>query len=284
MKMIKGILAINKPKNWTSFDVVNKIKHILKIRRVGHLGTLDPLATGVLLVTIGRATKLFDFFQEKMKTYSAKFEFGYETDSLDSDGKIVNETDIIPNLNQIKHVIGDFIGEIAQIPPKYSAKSVNGKRAYELARNNIDFELIPKIVKIYNMKILDYTQNILTLNIQCGSGTYIRSICRDLARKLNSYATMIDLTRTSVGKIGVEDCVDIQDLNENNILDSIIKLDVLIDIPIIKFNENQTYKLLNGQTIQTNLPNGSYKLNDDTDTIAIVSVSKNNAKMSLFLN
>ena len=138
--MIKGILAINKPKNWTSFDVVNKIKHILKIRRVGHLGTLDPLATGVLLVTIGRATKLFDFFQEKIKTYSAKFEFGYETDSLDSDGKIVNETDIIPNLNQIKHVIGEFIGEIAQIPPKYSAKSVNGKRAYELARNNIDFE------------------------------------------------------------------------------------------------------------------------------------------------
>ena len=280
----KGILAINKPKDWTSFDVVNRIKHILKIKRVGHLGTLDPLATGVLLVTMGKATKLFDFFQEKTKAYIAKFEFGYETETLDIVGKVIDETNIIPNIDQIKNVIGDFIGKIAQIPPRYSAKNINGKRAYELARSNIDFELNPKIVSIYEIKILDYTKNVLTLYIKCGSGTYIRSICRDLASKLNSYATMIDLIRTNVGTVGLNDCVDIRELNENNIFDYIIKLDNLIDIPTIKLNSNQTFRLLNGQIIQTNLPNGLYKLNDNIDTIAIVSVSKSVAKMSLFLN
>lgn len=280
----KGILAINKPRDWTSFDVVNKIKHILKIKRVGHLGTLDPLATGVLLVTIGKATKLFDFYQNKEKTYLAKFEFGYETDSLDSAGKVVVKTDKIPTENEIRNVIGSFLGKIAQVPPKYSAKSINGKRAYELARNNIDFELPSKIVSIFEIKILDYTKNILTLSIKCGSGTYIRSICRDLAHKLNSYATMIDLTRTKVGEIGLEDCVDIQKLNEDNISDFVKKIDDLIFLPYINIDQNQVFRLLNGQTIKIDLQNGLYKLNDSDDTIAIISVSDGMAKMSLFLD
>ena len=280
----KGILAINKPRDWTSFDVVNKIKHILNIKRVGHLGTLDPLATGVLLVTIGKATKLFDFCQNKEKTYLAKFEFGYETDSLDSAGKVVVKTDKIPTENEIRNVIGSFLGKIAQVPPKYSAKNINGKRAYELARNNIDFELPSKIVSIFEIEILDYTKNILTLSIKCGSGTYIRSICRDLAHKLNSYATMIDLTRTKVGEIGLEDCVDIQKLNEDNISDFVKKIDDLIFLPYINIDQNQVFRLLNGQTIKIDLQNGLYKLNDSDDTIAIISVSDGMAKMSLFLD
>lgn len=284
MMINKGIITINKPKDWTSFDVVNKIKHILKIKRVGHLGTLDPMATGVLLVTVGKATKLFDYFQNKKKTYLAKFEFGYETDTLDITGKIIKETDILPSIDDIKKSINEFIGEIEQVPPKYSAKNINGKRAYQLARNNEEFELKPKLVKIDDIKIVDYSNNILTVIISCGSGTYIRSICRDLAEKLNSYATMIELVRTDVGRINLKNCVNIQELDESNIRNYIIKLDKMLDIPIFSNNSQTTSKLLNGQIIDTEYNDGLYKLNDSMDTIAIINVKNNRAKMSIFLD
>ena len=284
MMINKGIIAVNKQKDWTSFDVVNKIKHLLKIKRVGHLGTLDPMATGVLLVTVGKATKLFDYFQNKNKTYLAKFEFGYETDTLDITGKIAKKTDTLPSIGDIKKSINKFIGEIEQVPPKYSAKNINGKRAYQLARNNEEFELKPKLVKIDDIKIVDYSNNILTVIISCGSGTYIRSICRDLAEKLNSYATMIELVRTDVDGINLKNCVNIQELDENNILKYIIKLDKMLDIPIFSNNSQTTSKLLNGQIIDTEYNDGLYKLNDSMDTIAIINVKNNRAKMSIFLD
>lgn len=284
MMINKGIIAVNKPKDWTSFDVVNKIKRLLKIKRVGHLGTLDPMATGVLLVTVGKATKLFDYFQNKNKTYLAKFEFGYETDTLDITGKITKKTDTLPSIGDIKKLINKFIGEIEQVPPKYSAKNINGKRAYQLARNNEEFELKPKLVKIDDIKIVDYSNNILTVIISCGSGTYIRSICRDLAEKLNSYATMIELVRTDVGRINLKNCVNIQELDESNIRNYIIKLDKMLDIPIFSNNSQTTSKLLNGQIIDTEYNDGLYKLNDSMDTIAIINVKNNRAKMSIFLD
>ena len=284
MMINKGLIAINKPRDWTSFDVVNKIKHLLKIKRVGHLGTLDPMATGVLLVTVGKATKLFDYFQNKKKTYLAKFEFGYETDTLDITGKITKKTDTLPSIDDIKKSINKFIGEIEQVPPKYSAKNINGKRAYQLARNNEEFELKPKLVKIDDIKIVDYSNNILTVIISCGSGTYIRSICRDLAEKLNSYATMIELVRTDVGRINLKNCVNIQKLDESNIRNYIIKLDKMLDIPIFSNNSQTTSKLLNGQIIDTEYNDGLYKLNDSIDTIAIINVKNNRAKMSIFLD
>lgn len=284
MMINKGIIAINKPRDWTSFDVVNKIKRLLKIKRVGHLGTLDPMATGVLLVTVGKATKLFDYFQNKNKTYLAKFEFGYETDTLDITGKITKKTDTLPSIDDIKKSINKFIGEIEQVPPKYSAKNINGKRAYQLARNNEEFELKPKLVKIDDIKIVDYSNNILTVIISCGSGTYIRSICRDLAEKLNSYATMIELVRTGVGRINLKNCVNIQELDESNIRNYIIKLDKMLDIPIFSNNSQTTSKLLNGQIIDTEYNDGLYKLNDSMDTIAIINVKNNRAKMSIFLD
>ena len=170
----RGIIPVNKPKGWTSFDVVNKLKYKLKPLKVGHLGTLDPMATGVLLVTVGKATKLFDLMQEKKKTYVATFEFGYETDTLDATGDVQEKSEKIPSLDEIMNVLPKFVGEIDQIPPKYSAKSVNGVRAYDLARQNIDFELKPKKVKIYNIKFLSFESGLLKLEIECGAGTYIR--------------------------------------------------------------------------------------------------------------
>lgn len=278
----KGIVAINKPANWTSFDVVNKIKHILYPQKVGHLGTLDPMATGVLLVTIGKATKLFDLMQEKTKTYVAEFEFGYETDTLDSTGKVINqkENEYIDKLNLIK-AIQTQIGEIEQIPPKYSAKSINGKRAYDLARKDVEFELKSKKVSVYQIDLISFDGIKCKLKIQCGSGTYIRAIGRDIAKELNNFATMTSLVRTNVGKFSVESCQNIQDLTVENI--KIYDINEVLNYPIMHLKKLELTKILNGQVIETEKNDGNYVLNDGDNTLAIVKVDKNFAKMSIFL-
>lgn len=278
----KGIVAINKPANWTSFDVVNKIKHILYPQKVGHLGTLDPMATGVLLVTIGKATKLFDLMQEKTKTYVAEFEFGYETDTLDSTGKVINqkENEYIDKLNLIK-AIQTQIGEIEQIPPKYSAKSINGKRAYDLARKDVEFELKSKKVSVYQIDLISFDGIKCKLKIQCGSGTYIRAIGRDIAKELNTFATMTSLVRTNVDKFSLESCQNIQDLTVENI--KIYDINEVLNYPIMHLEKLELTKILNGQVIKTEKNDGNYVLNDGDNTLAIVKVDKNFAKMSIFL-
>lgn len=278
----KGIVAINKPANWTSFDVVNKIKHILYPQKVGHLGTLDPMATGVLLVTIGKATKLFDLMQEKTKTYVAEFEFGYETDTLDSTGKVINqkENEYIDKLNLIK-AIQTQIGEIEQIPPKYSAKSINGKRAYDLARKDVEFELKSKKVSVYQIDLISFDGIKCKLKIQCGSGTYIRAIGRDIAKELNTFATMTSLVRTNVDKFSLESCQNIQDLTVENI--KIYDINEVLNYPIMHLEKLELTKILNGQVIETEKNDGNYVLNDGDNTLAIVKVDKNFAKMSIFL-
>jgi len=279
----KGIIAINKPSGWTSFDVVNKLKYMLKPLKTGHLGTLDPMATGVLLVTVGKATKLFDLMQKKKKTYLAQFTFGYETDTLDSTGVVMSTTDIIPTEKQIKQVLPMFIGKISQIPPKYSAKSINGARAYSLARQNIDFELKQKVVDIYDIRFVSYINKILTLSIECGSGTYIRAIGRDLAEKLNSKVTMTSLVRTKVDKFSIENCQDIHEINRDNVFDRILPIQEFIDYPTLKVDAETHNKLLNGQKLQINKNDGVYQLKDDADTLALVEIHENQAKMSVFL-
>lgn len=285
----KGIIPINKPSGWTSFDVVNKVKHLLRqiygkgMPKVGHLGTLDPMATGVLLVTVGSATKLFDIMQEKHKTYVAKFAFGEETDTLDSTGNLVNTTKIIPTKNQIFNILPNFIGNIEQMPPRYSAKSINGKRAYELARNNIDFELKPKNVKIFNIDFIGYDENILEIKIECGSGTYIRSIGRDIAYSLNSLANMISLVRTKIDNFDLVNCLEISSINTENLSNLIIPINNILNYSILDLSEIQTKKLLNGQTIELNELDGIYKVNDNFDTVALIKICNFKAKMLVFL-
>jgi len=279
--MNKGIIPINKPQNWTSFDVVNKLKYRLKPLKVGHLGTLDPMATGVLLVTVGKATKLFDLMQEKTKTYVATFEFGYETDTLDVTGKIIKKFDEIPNEQQIISILPQFIGKISQVPPKFSAKSVNGKRAYEMARQNIDFELKPKVVTIKNIKFISFNENKLTLEIECGSGTYIRSIGRDIAHSLNSLATMTALIRTKVDNFDLSKCYEIADIE--NVEEKIIPIKNILNFQTLNLDYIQIGKILNGQTLKIDKNDGFYMLQDEFDVLALVEIKQNYAKMSLFL-
>ncbi len=277
----KGIIPINKPKDWTSFDVVNKLKYKVKPLKVGHLGTLDPMATGVLLVTVGKATKLFDLMQEKTKTYVATFEFGYLTDTLDATGTTTETTKNIPTKEEILSILPKFIGKIEQIPPKYSAKSVNGVRAYDLARQNIDFELKPKTVEIFNLNLLSYENGSLTLEISCGSGTYIRSIGRDLAKEVNSLASMTSLIRTKVGNFTLENCIEIEDID--NFEQIMLPISKILTYPVLKLDETQKFKLLNGQKLLINEKDGLYSLMNNEDIEAIVEIKQSIAKMQLFL-
>ncbi len=279
---MRGILLVNKRQGWTSFDAVNFCKRVFATREIGHLGTLDPMATGVLAVTVGSATKLFDMFLNKTKTYIAEFTFGYTTDTLDAEGVVERRTDVIPILEDIKSILPEFVGEIEQIPPKYSAKKINGKKAYDLAREGKEFELKPSKVTIHNLKIINYNDSVLKLEIECGAGTYIRSLGRDIALKLNTLATMTSLVRTKLGNFDINDCIDIKDNNNEFIYSKLLPMDsvfnnlsTLDDVGIVK-------RLLNGQTLITDLKDSDYRLYLNNEFVAIATAKDKHIKMTKF--
>ena len=279
---MRGILLVNKRQGWTSFDVVNFCKRVFNTREVGHLGTLDPMATGLLAVTVGSANKLFDMFLNKTKTYVAEFTFGYTTDTLDAEGEIQDRCDIIPTLEQIKAILPEFIGEIEQMPPKYSAKKINGKKAYDLARSGKDFELKPSKVTIHYLKILDYNDGVLKLEIECGAGTYIRSLGRDIALKLNTLATMTSLVRTKLGAWNIEDCIDIKDNANEFIQSKLLSIDsVFTNLSTLDDVQTVT-RLLNGQTVIADVKDGDYRLYKDGEFVAIATAKDKHIKMSRF--
>lgn len=212
--MVDGILLINKPRSITSFDVIRRIKGLFeKKQKIGHTGTLDPFATGLLIITLGKCTKLFDKFQEFKKTYVVKAEFGFETDTLDITGERVFEKEKFLKKEDLEKKLEKFTGEIFQKPPKFSAKKVKGKRAYELARKKEDFDLEKKKVFVYEIGVKDFKFPNFELEIVCSKGTYIRSLVSDIARDLDTFATATELCRTSIGEFRLENAVDIEEVD-----------------------------------------------------------------------
>lgn len=209
---VRGFVNINKPSGMTSSDAVVKVRGILRsisgIRyKTGHFGTLDPLAEGVLPIAIGTATKLFDYCAAKRKVYIASFRFGVTTDTLDSAGAITQTCEIIPSIEQLTAVAANMKGDVEQLPPIYSAKSVNGRRAYEYARQGKSVELSPKLVHIEEIAFLEEKSGEYFFRITCGGGTYIRSIVRDMAAKLGTVGYMSSLKRLQSGCFMLEDAV-----------------------------------------------------------------------------
>lgn len=250
---MNGFYNVYKPEGCTSRQIVNKISYILKkqfnIKKAGHLGTLDPMATGVLPIAVGNCTRFFEYSLNKDKTYNAVFDFGYDTDTYDRTGVKLNTTRNIPKLEEIENILPLFLGRQEQIPPEYSAKSINGVRAYKLAREGIKVELKPSVIEIKEIKILSYFENKLELIIECGSGTYIRSICRDMATKLNSLATMISLVRTKSGNFTIEKSHTIEEI-EANPEKFLLSSDFLINNMQKKIvNEYEYKRLMYGQEI-----------------------------------
>ena len=253
---MNGIVILNKPKGISSNTACRKVGRILNEKKAGHLGTLDPMAEGVLPVSLGKCTKLFDYYLKKNKEYVADFTFGYETDTLDADGEIIFDGGSIPNENELKAVLNLFIGEQQQLPPKYSAKKVNGVRAYDLARNDKDFSLEPKLITIFEFAFIEQVNyNTFRFKISCSSGTYIRSIARDLAKKLNTYATMTKLVRTKCGEFYLENSVDFDNIDESKILklDNIFKDNLKINLNEMQYNEfinSSRVQFMNSETAE----------------------------------
>lgn len=258
--MVNGFINLNKPSGITSNKALGILKHVFKTQnidlKVGHMGTLDPLATGVLPIALGRATRLFDYSLDKIKVYEAEFLFGAESDSLDIDTEItfhdIEEIDV----DRLNDAIKSQIGVIEQIPPMYSAKSINGIRAYKLARQGINLDLKPKKIHIYNITLIEKTgKNKFKMQIECGAGTYIRSLGRDIAEKLGTTAVMCSLIRTKSGVFDLTSCVDLKSLEENpcDILNKVIPIERFLEVfPLTDITTDEKQKLLNGIRIPIN--------------------------------
>lgn len=210
MKM-DGILLINKPIHMTSHDVVNIVRKTLHIKKVGHCGTLDPDASGVLVLVIGKATKALQFLQSDNKEYITTLSLGTSTDTYDASGNVI-ETKTFNGINNLEEVIQSYIGLQQQLPPMYSAIKVNGKKLYEYARNNEKVEIKPREINIYDIELINVIDNEITMKVACSKGTYIRSLCHDMALSLGYPGHMKSLERIRSGCFKIDDCVSLDDL------------------------------------------------------------------------
>ncbi len=289
--MINGFLNIYKPVGVSSNNVVTEIKKILNIRKVGHAGTLDPLACGVLPICIGSATKISEYLLNCNKTYSVNLKFGILTDTYDCEGKILK---LDENVNLYEYdlnlVLESFIGEYDQIPPKFSALKVNGKRAYDLARRGIEFELRSRRVKIYSIENIRFSKNECSFIVKCSKGTYIRSLCKDIGDKLGTYATMTFLERICSGNFKKEHSINFDGMNAEIILDSIVPIEDIFEIPKLSVDDDEFLNLLvNGVSVKNpkyvnNIRDGIYYLYSKEVLIGICEKKLSCFKMIKFLS
>ena len=249
-----GVININKPADWTSQDVCSKLRGRLHIKKIGHTGTLDPMATGVLPVCVGNATRIIEYYDKDKKKYHASMKLGISTDTLDITGEILGTCDYSKvTENVVREAFTGYIGTVDQVPPKYSALKVNGKRAYDLARSGADFEMKARETEIYENKItrLDLVTGEIEFDVTCKKGTYIRTICDDIGRKLGCGAVMTALVRTASGIFTIEEAIDIETLCEidEEIGSRIIPMqDTLNELGIIALNNNRITAFCNGNS------------------------------------
>lgn len=249
-----GILIIDKPKGITSHDVVYMVRRLTGIKKVGHTGTLDPLATGVLPILIGKATKLSDRLVSHTKEYIAEFEFGFETDTLDITGEILNITNHIPKEEEVKKVLKEFEGEIMQVPPMYSAIKINGKKLYEYARAGEEIDIPSRKCNINHISLVAYKNNKYEILVNCSSGTYIRSLIRDIGRKLNSLATITELRRTKSGDFIIKDAINedtLKNMTMKQIEDKLINIKDALKYEAIYLPIEDYKKITNGMICKT---------------------------------
>ena len=245
---MNGVIIVNKEKDYTSRDVVNKISKILGIKKIGHTGTLDPIATGVLVITVGRYTKLCDMLTSEYKEYIATMKLGIETDTLDITGNVINEKNIKVDEEQIIEVLKSFIGKSIQEVPKYSAIKVKGKKLYEYARNNIEVELPKREIDIKYIDFMSYRDGYITFKACVSKGTYIRSLIRDIAYRLGTVGCMSNLIRTKQGSFNIENSYSLEDI-ENNKYKVLSIEDIYPDMEIYNVKDEEYIRIKNGSSI-----------------------------------
>lgn len=246
--MDNGVVIIDKPKGVTSHDVVGMLRKRFKTRRVGHTGTLDPIATGVLPICIGNATKASDMLTAADKRYIAVMELGKRSDTLDIEGEILEENDVNVTDAEARAAIAEFIGEQEQLPPMYSAIKQNGKKLYELAREGIDVKREKRHINIYSIEILKIDLPYITIDVHCSKGTYIRSLCDDIGTILGCGAIMTELRRTETAGFRIDEAYTIEKLDSLLDITSAVKPtdELFSDLPEIHLNEKQERSIING--------------------------------------
>lgn len=282
---MKGFLIVNKPKGITSFDVIRKLKPILKEKRIGHVGTLDPFASGVLIIALGRYTKLFFLFDDLYKEYIAEGVFGESRDTDDVEGKVLEKSknQNILSFNELEALIkNNFLGSILQKPPIYSAKKIDGKRAYDLARENKEFQLKSVNVFINNIELLEYNYPYFRIKTSVSKGTYIRAIVRDIGEITNNLAYTKDLIRTSIGDYNIDDAINLENINAHNII-SFFDMFKNFDKLVIE-DEKDIKQILSGNTKlieNINIKNKYLALVDrDNNLLAIINNINNSNRYS----
>lgn len=256
---MNGIICVNKPKDWTSFDVVAKVRGMARTKKVGHAGTLDPMATGVLPLFFGNATKACDVMPNDDKGYIATFKLGMTTNTLDITGDIETQKESDITLDELKNVLSEFVGEIEQVPPMFSAIQVNGRRLYDIARTGEVVERKARKVIIKKLKLVDFNEDTQTgvIEVLCSKGTYIRSLSSDIGERLGVGATLTDLQRHIVGNFTLDDCYTLEELQkftDEGILEqkALPVEKVFEQLPKIKLNPVQSNKFRNGVKLDLN--------------------------------
>lgn len=252
---LNGVLLINKPINLTSADVVSILKKKLNPTKIGHTGTLDPKAQGLLIIVLGEATKLVNYFMDLQKEYIFEIQLGEQKNTDDNEGITIAKTDYYPSYNEFINIIPSYLGCISQTPSKYSAIKINGDRAYTLSRNNIDFTVPKRNVTIHSLNLLDYNipSKKITFIARVSKGTYIRTLALDICKSLNTLGYLSYLNRVSIGKFQNNNFISFNKINNDILLKSIIKIeDILDDIPGIIVDKEDAEKIMQGNLI---LPN-----------------------------
>ena len=266
---VDGILLIDKEVNYSSFQAINKAKRLIKADKVGHSGTLDPFATGLLVVTVNKATKVNQFIETQDKEYIATLKLGVKTSTLDLAGEVL-ATKEVPSLNEelIINALNKFKGKIKQIPPMFSALKVNGQKLYDLARQGIEIERKEREVEIFNIELISFNEDEIKFKVHCSKGTYIRTLGESISEELNTYGHLIQLRRTRVGNFKVEDAYKLDELDNFKLFP--IK-DALTHYPKIQLNDDEITKIKNGL---------KFKFNTNEDEILIID--KNDEPIAIY--
>ena len=274
---MNGIVIIDKPAGWTSQDVVSKLRGVLRTRRIGHGGTLDPMATGVLPVFVGRATRGVEFFEHAEKTYEATLRFGLTTDTEDISGTVLEEKEVSISEEEFLAVLPKFRGKIQQIPPMYSAIKVNGQKLYELARKGKEVERQSREIEIFRLECLEFSGNEARLLVHCSKGTYIRTLCKDIGAALGCGGCMAALRRVTAGEYGIDEAVSLETLIAAEDPQAYLRpVDTMFrNYPAYTLTANQEKRCRNGNAFSLSLPEGTYRAYSQTGEFLMLAKVEN---------
>ena len=258
---MNGIVIVDKPQEWTSQDVTARLRRVFNTRRIGHGGTLDPMATGVLPVFVGRATRGVEFFEHAEKTYEATLRLGLTTDAEDSSGTVLEQREVAVSEEMFLAVLPQFRGEILQVPPMYSALKINGQKLVDLARRGKEVERKPRPITIHELECLEFTGETARLRVRCSKGTYIRTLCKDIGQALGCGGCMAALRRVSAGSYTIDEAVPLQTLLETEEPEKYLRpVDSMFTVhEAVTLSPKQTLRCRNGNSFSVKLPEGTYR-------------------------